>query len=125
MAQVPGSEQFFPADLVLLSMGFVGPEAQNLEVKRDGRGTIETKKDASSIYEIEDGLFAAGDCRRGQSLIVWGIQEGRQCARAVDQHLMHSSRLPANGSIEKRDYLLLDSLHKPEEPNGKPVEVSV
>ncbi|KAK9447207.1 uncharacterized protein V1518DRAFT_421636 [Limtongia smithiae] len=109
MGQVPGSEEFFPADLVLLSMGFVGPEAQNLEVKRDGRGTIETSKVAPSIYQVDDGLFAAGDCRRGQSLIVWGIQEGRQCARAVDQYLMHSTRLPANGSIEKRDYLQISA----------------
>ncbi|KAK9467205.1 hypothetical protein V1512DRAFT_262194 [Lipomyces arxii] len=112
MSQVPGSEQFFAADLVLLSMGFVGPDAQNLEVKRDGRGTIETVKHGASMYEVDDGLFAAGDCRRGQSLIVWGIQEGRQCARAVDQYLMHSTRLPANGSIEKRDYLLLNGLEK-------------
>ncbi|KAK9314867.1 hypothetical protein V1522DRAFT_430439 [Lipomyces starkeyi] len=123
MSQIPGSEQFFPADLVLLSMGFVGPEAQNLEVQRDGRGNVESLKGASSIYQVDDGLFAAGDCRRGQSLIVWGIQEGRQCARAVDQYLMHSTRLPANGSIEKRDYLLLDSLAK--KPNGSVVEVTV
>ncbi|KAK9458560.1 uncharacterized protein V1516DRAFT_643968 [Lipomyces oligophaga] len=118
MSQVPGSEQFFPADLVLLSMGFVGPEAQNLEVKRDPRGTIETIKGARSIYQVDDGLFAAGDCRRGQSLIVWGIQEGRQSARAVDEYLMNSTHLPANGSIEKRDYLLLESLEKPKE-NGE------
>ncbi|KAJ8099445.1 hypothetical protein POJ06DRAFT_135221 [Lipomyces tetrasporus] len=124
MSQIPGSEQFFPADLVLLSMGFVGPEAQNLEVQRDNRGNIEIVKGAQSIYQVDDGLFAAGDCRRGQSLIVWGIQEGRQCARAVDQYLMHSSRLPANGSIEKRDYLLLDSLVK-KQPNGSVVEVTV
>ncbi|KAK9472939.1 uncharacterized protein V1510DRAFT_402632 [Dipodascopsis tothii] len=101
MNQVPGSEEFFPAEVVLLSMGFVGPEAQNLEVKRDGRGNVETPL---GNYKIEDGLFAAGDCRRGQSLIVWGIQEGRQCARNVDEYLMHMSRLPANGGIVKRTY---------------------
>ncbi|KAK9476289.1 hypothetical protein V1514DRAFT_322282 [Lipomyces japonicus] len=121
MSQVPGSEEFFPADLVLLSMGFVGPEAQNLEVKRDGRGVIETQKNASSIYHVEDGLFAAGDCRRGQSLIVWGIQEGRQVARAVDQYLVGSSKLPANGGIEKRDYLLLNELEEEKQRNSAQV----
>lgn len=99
MSEVPGSEELFPADVVLLSMGFVGPELMNIDVPRDGRGNIK----APSSYHCEDNVFAAGDCRRGQSLIVWGIQEGRQCARNVDNYLMGNSRLPGNGSIEPRD----------------------
>lgn len=109
MAEVPGSEEFFPADLVLLSMGFVGPEADNLTVEKTKRGTIETTD--SNGYKVGSGnLFAAGDCRRGQSLVVWGIQEGRQCARQVDNYLMDSTRLPGNGSIEQRNYKLLEEL---------------
>ncbi|VVT55756.1 uncharacterized protein SAPINGB_P004722 [Magnusiomyces paraingens] len=102
MSEVPNSEEFFPADVVLLSMGFVGPEAQNLGVERDGRGNIKVAK--PSGYQIEGNLYAAGDCRRGQSLIVWGIQEGRQCAREIDINLMGSTRLPGSGSIEQRDF---------------------
>lgn len=98
MSEIPNSTEFFPADVVLLSMGFVGPEAQNLEVNRDARGNIQT----AGSYQVEDNIFAAGDCRRGQSLIVWGIQEGRQCARQVDDFLMGSSGLPGNGGIQQR-----------------------
>ncbi|CDK29824.1 unnamed protein product [Kuraishia capsulata CBS 1993] len=109
MAEVPGSEEFFPAEVVLLSMGFVGPEAENLS-ERNKRGNINTY-DPNGYKVAEDGnLFAAGDCRRGQSLVVWGIQEGRQCAREVDTYLMGGSRLPGNGSIERRDYKLLEEL---------------
>lgn len=97
MAEVPGSEEFFPADVVLLSMGFIGPEAQAFGVERDGRGNIKT-----AGYKVDQNLFAAGDCRRGQSLIVWGIQEGRQCAREVDNYLMDNTKLPGNGGIEQR-----------------------
>jgi glutamate synthase (NADPH/NADH) len=106
MAEVPGSEEFFPADVILLSMGFIGPEAQALEVNRDGRGNVSVKSPSS--YHVEDKVFAAGDCRRGQSLIVWGIQEGRQCARVVDEFLVGNTRLPGNGSIEERSYDLLE-----------------
>lgn len=106
MAEVPGSEEFFPADVVLLSMGFVGPEADNLEVTKTKRGTIGTVD--PNAYRVNENTFAAGDCRRGQSLVVWGIQEGRQCAREVDNYLMGSSRLPGNGSIEPRNYKLLE-----------------
>ncbi|KAK6199318.1 glutamate synthase [Scheffersomyces amazonensis] len=110
MAEVPGSEEFFPADVVLLSMGFLGPEADNLEVSKTKRGTINTV-DPNAYRVSQDGnLFAAGDCRRGQSLVVWGIQEGRQCAREVDNYLMGSTRLPGNGSIEQRNYNLLEEL---------------
>lgn len=107
MAEVPGSEELFSADLVLLSMGFVGPEADKFDVNKTPRGTIATT-DANGYKVGKDNLFAAGDCRRGQSLVVWGIQEGRQCARQVDNYLMGSTRLPGNGSIEQRDFKLLE-----------------
>jgi glutamate synthase (NADPH/NADH) small chain len=85
-APVPGTEESHPAELVLLAMGFVGPEPQLLEalgVARDERGTI-----AAAAYETGvSGVFAAGDARRGQSLIVWAIEEGRRCAAAVDAWL--------------------------------------
>jgi glutamate synthase (NADPH/NADH) len=110
MAEVPNSEEFFPADLVLLSMGFVGPEAQQLDVSRDPRGNVATVP--GTTYNVGEGLFAAGDCRRGQSLIVWGIQEGRQCAREVDTYLMNNTRLPGNGSIEQRNFQLLEADRK-------------
>lgn len=100
MSEVPGSDEFFDADVVLLSMGFVGPEAGNFsELKRDGRGNFAA---TTTDYHVSENVFAAGDCRRGQSLIVWGIQEGRQCARSVDLHLMGTSNLPGNGSIVPR-----------------------
>ncbi|KAI5951327.1 GLT1 [Candida jiufengensis] len=110
MAEVAGSEEFFPADVVLLSMGFIGPDSDNLEVKRTKRGTITTVD--PNVYKVDDdsNLFTAGDCRRGQSLVVWGIQEGRQCAREVDEYLMGSTRLPGNGSVEQRSYKLLEEL---------------
>ncbi|EGW30834.1 glutamate synthase, GLT1 [Spathaspora passalidarum NRRL Y-27907] len=110
MAEVPGSDEIFEADIVLLSMGFLGPEADNLEVEKTKRGTI-TTVDANG-YQVakDDNVFAAGDCRRGQSLVVWGIQEGRQCAREVDLYLEGATRLPGNGSVEQRDYKLLEEL---------------
>ncbi|KAG7821844.1 hypothetical protein KL928_000319 [Ogataea angusta] len=110
MAEVPGSEEFFPAEVILLSMGFVGPEADRLEVSRTPRGTVSTTDPNGYQVEGKGNLFAAGDCRRGQSLVVWGIQEGRQCAREVDQFLMGETRLPGNGSIQKRNYKLLEEL---------------
>lgn len=100
MSEVPNSEEFFPADVVLIAMGFVGPEADNLGVARDSRGNLNAD---AKTYRVEKNVFAAGDCRRGQSLIVWGIQEGRQCARCVDSYLMGSSILPGNGSIVIRN----------------------
>jgi glutamate synthase (NADPH) small chain len=83
---VPGTEESRPADLVLLAMGFLGPEPALLEalgVERDERGNARAASYATSV----DGVFAAGDARRGQSLIVWAIREGRQCAAAVDRWL--------------------------------------
>jgi glutamate synthase (NADPH) small chain len=84
---VPGTERELPAQLVLLAMGFLGPEQALLEqlgVERDRRSNIETERPYTTSVE---GVFAAGDARRGQSLIVWAINEGRQCARMVDRYL--------------------------------------
>jgi glutamate synthase (NADPH/NADH) small chain len=83
---VPGTEETRPAELVLLAMGFVGPEQQLLEalgVERDGRSNAAAPEFATSVT----GVFAAGDARRGQSLVVWAIDEGRRCATAVDAWL--------------------------------------
>jgi glutamate synthase (NADPH/NADH) small chain len=85
-APVPGTEGVMDADLVLLAMGFTGPERgllDALSVRTDARGTV----DAPAYATSADGVFAAGDARRGQSLIVWAIAEGRRCARIVDRHL--------------------------------------
>jgi len=98
MVEVAGSEQMLPADLVLLAMGFVSPVASVLEafgVEKDARGNAKASMDASSGYATNvSKVFAAGDMRRGQSLVVWAIREGRQAARAVDQFLMGRSDLP-------------------------------
>ncbi|KAL2845453.1 hypothetical protein BJY01DRAFT_214283 [Aspergillus pseudoustus] len=106
MKTVEGSEQFFPADLVLLSMGFLGPEDRLLgeEIERDARKNVKT---TPGHYGTNvPGVYAAGDCRRGQSLIVWGINEGRQCAREVDTFLTGiSSQLPVTGGIVRRPAL--------------------
>jgi glutamate synthase (NADPH/NADH) small chain len=83
---VPGTEESRPAGLVLLAMGFLHPEQPLLEglgVETDARGNAKAGAYATSV----DGVFAAGDARRGQSLIVWAINEGRQCARVVDRFL--------------------------------------
>jgi len=98
MIEVPGSEQTLKADLVLLAMGFVSPVATVLEtfgVERDNRGNAKAGTDATGGYRTNvDKVFAAGDMRRGQSLVVWAIREGRQAARAVDEFLLGSSNLP-------------------------------
>jgi glutamate synthase (NADPH/NADH) small chain len=96
MSEVPGSEETFEADLVFLAMGFLGPEdtlAEQLGLERDARSNF--KADYGKYATSTEGVFAAGDCRRGQSLVVWGIAEGRGAARAVDAFLMGSSDLPA------------------------------
>ena len=96
MKEVPGSAFELKTDLVLLAMGFVHPiqagMLENLGIELDGRGNIEadTVDYATSI----PGVWSAGDMRRGQSLVVWAIREGRQCARSVDEALMGSSILP-------------------------------
>ena len=96
MQEVAGSEFELQADLVLLAMGFVHPVhegmLESLGVKLDPRGNVEA--DTEEYRTSNDKVFAAGDMRRGQSLVVWAIREGRQCARAVDEYLMGSSELP-------------------------------
>jgi len=98
MQEVPNSEFEMKADLVLLAMGFVSPVAQVLEafgVDKDARGNAKANTDGDGCYQTSVAkVFAAGDMRRGQSLVVWAIREGRQCARAVDEFLMGSSVLP-------------------------------
>jgi glutamate synthase (NADPH/NADH) small chain len=93
--EVPGSEQVLPVQLVLLAMGFVGPEQSLLEdlgVERDARNNVRAdyEKYATSVK----GVYAAGDCRRGQSLVVWAINEGRGAARECDRYLMGTTGLP-------------------------------
>ncbi len=98
MSEVPGSEFEVRADLVFLAMGFTNPVASMLDafgVARDGRGNAAATTDGDGCYATSARkVFAAGDVRRGQSLVVWAIREGRQCARAVDEFLMGSSLLP-------------------------------
>lgn len=92
-APIPGTEESHPAELVLLAMGFVGPEPRLLDalgVERDERGNIAAAEYAASV----PGVFAAGDARRGQSLIVWAIEEGRRCAGAVDVWFHANCREP-------------------------------
>ena len=92
---IEGTLRVLPAELVLLAMGFVGPEdplLDALKVERDPRSNAkaEHEKYTTNIPNV----FAAGDCRRGQSLVVWAINEGRGAAREVDRHLMGSTQLP-------------------------------
>ena len=98
MAELPGSEFEIRAELVLLAMGFVAPRARVLDafgVEKDMRGNVRATTDGPASYRTSvDQVFAAGDMRRGQSLVVWAIREGRQCARAVDEYLMGASTLP-------------------------------
>ncbi|KAL1683582.1 hypothetical protein EV122DRAFT_257975 [Schizophyllum commune] len=106
MEEVPGSEKFFPAQLVFLALGFLGPENEVIKalgIKQDARSNIQTapKKYSTNI----EGVFAAGDCRRGQSLIVWGINEGRSAAAEVDMYLEKNTRLPLAGSIKTRVFV--------------------
>ena len=93
--EVPGSEKVYPAQLVLIAMGFTGPEntvLDQLGVVKDERSNA--KADYGKFATSVDGVFAAGDMRRGQSLVVWAINEGRAAAREVDRYLMGSSNLP-------------------------------
>jgi glutamate synthase (NADPH/NADH) small chain len=98
MVEVPGSEFEVKADLVFLAMGFTNPIASVLDgfgVAKDGRGNANATTDGKGCYATSVAkVFAAGDMRRGQSLVVWAIREGRQCARAVDEFLMGTSTLP-------------------------------
>ncbi|OFZ96767.1 MAG: glutamate synthase [Betaproteobacteria bacterium RIFCSPLOWO2_02_FULL_62_17] len=96
--EIAGSEFELPADLVLLAMGFVSPAQSMLQdfgVVTDARGNAKASTEETGGYATSvPGVFAAGDMRRGQSLVVWAIREGRQCARAVDEFLMGRSDLP-------------------------------
>jgi len=98
MSEVPGSEQILKADLVLLAMGFVSPVASIVEafgVSKDARGNAKASTDFTGGYKTNAAkVFAAGDMRRGQSLVVWAIREGRQAARAIDEFLVGNSDLP-------------------------------
>jgi glutamate synthase (NADPH/NADH) small chain len=99
MVEVPSSEFELPADLVLLAMGYLHPVhtgmLDELGVAYDGRGNVKAAVDGAGYYQTSVAkVFAAGDMRRGQSLVVWAIREGRQCARAVDEFLMGTSELP-------------------------------
>jgi glutamate synthase (NADPH/NADH) small chain len=96
MQEVPGSEFELKADLVLLAMGFVGPKHAGLieqgEVELDPRGNV--KANVVDYRTSAPNIFSCGDMRRGQSLVVWAIREGRQCARSVDEYLMGATKLP-------------------------------
>jgi glutamate synthase (NADPH/NADH) small chain len=94
--EVEGTQEVWPCQLVLLAMGFVGPERRgpiaDLNLEMDPRGNV---KSDSNYMTSRPGVFAAGDLRRGQSLVVWAIHEGREAARAVDKYLMGESNLPS------------------------------
>jgi glutamate synthase (NADPH/NADH) small chain len=98
MNEMPGTEFEVPADLVLFAMGFISPEQSMLRAfgaESDNRGNAKAPTEGQNAYRTSvRKVFAAGDMRRGQSLVVWAIREGRQCARAVDEFLMGSSELP-------------------------------
>jgi len=98
LVEIPGTEILHKADLVLLAMGFVNPVATVLEafgVDKDARGNAKASTEFTGGYATSVGkVFAAGDMRRGQSLVVWAIREGRQAARSIDEFLMGSSDLP-------------------------------
>jgi len=92
---IPGTEKVYPADLVLLAMGFIGPEdtipnALKLELDKRNNVKAEYGKFATNV----EGVFVAGDMRRGQSLVVWAINEGRAAARECDRYLMGETQLP-------------------------------
>ena len=99
MEEVAGSEEVIGADLVLLAMGFLGPEhyvSEILGIETDPRSNY--KAEHGKFDTSVPGVFAAGDCRRGQSLVVWAINEGRGAARAIDIYLQGQSTLPAPGT---------------------------
>lgn len=98
-----GTERSIPADLVLLAVGYVGPETDGavaqLDLGLDAQGRYQT----DDAYATDrEGVFAAGDARRGASLVVWAISEGREAARAVDRYLMGSTHLPTKGAGDLR-----------------------
>jgi glutamate synthase (NADPH/NADH) small chain len=125
-AAVPGTEREIPAQLVLLAMGFLHPEQgllDQLGVEKDPRGNVKAVKPYTTSVE---GVFAAGDARRGQSLIVWAINEGRQCARMVDRYLagLHdgSTSATSNGALPQDDGIA-GHADADEGPEGPPQHV--
>jgi len=97
LTEVPGTEKEYPADMVLLAMGFTNPVASVLDafgVDKDNRGNAKAHTEEGGYITNVPKVFAAGDMRRGQSLVVWAIREGRQAARTIDQFLMGESELP-------------------------------
>lgn len=100
MVEIPGSEFEMEVDLVLLALGFLGPEREgmltDLAVELDSRGNVAVNKDYMTSVP---GIFSCGDMRRGQSLVVWAIWEGRECARGVDKYLMGHTDLPASPEL--------------------------
>ena len=96
--RIEGTERELPCELVTLAMGFLGPEhaaSDLLSIEYDGRSNYQAEHGAFATSAA--GVFAAGDCRRGQSLVVWAINEGRGAARSIDEYLQGSSTLPAPG----------------------------
>jgi glutamate synthase (NADPH/NADH) small chain len=124
-APVEGTERELPAQLVLLAMGFLGPEPELLDglgIQRDERGNAKAVRPYTTSV---DGVFAAGDARRGQSLIVWAINEGRQCARIVERHLA-TKRREQNGTLSAalpEDGALGGHADADEGPEGPPLHV--
>ena len=113
MNEVPNSEQFYKSDLVLLALGFLSPEQALLKqfsLEADKRGNIVTP---SGKYRTSvDRISAAGDCRRGQSLVVWAINEGRQAAREIDADLTGNTHLPVTGGMIRSSIIAKESLIK-------------
>jgi glutamate synthase (NADPH/NADH) small chain len=93
--EIPGTEKVWPAQLIFLALGFLGPEESllnQLKIERDDRSNA--KAEYGKYKTNIEGIFAAGDARRGQSLVVWAINEGRQAARECDRYLMGFTNLP-------------------------------
>jgi glutamate synthase (NADPH/NADH) small chain len=122
-APVAGTERELPAQLVLLAMGFLGPEPRLLDqlgVERDSRGNVKAVKPYTTSVK---GVFAAGDARRGQSLIVWAINEGRQCARMVERYLAGKRNNAAAGAPLPDDDGLAGHADADGGPEGPPEHV--
>src|SRR5580704_2763540 len=123
-APIEGTERELPAQLVLLAMGFLGPEQELLDqlgVGKDPRSNVKAIKPYTTSVE---GVFAAGDARRGQSLIVWAINEGRQCARMVDRFLAGRRNGSASSAPLPADGALLGHADADPGPEGPPQHVS-
>jgi glutamate synthase (NADPH/NADH) small chain len=124
---IPGTERELPAQLVLLAMGFLGPEPALLDqlgVEKDPRGNVKAVKPYTTSAE---GVFAAGDARRGQSLIVWAINEGRQCARMVDRYLASRRNGAADGGdagVRPEDQAIAGHADADDGPEGPPNHVT-